>query len=104
MCIRDSLVEAYTAQGGDDFAHRVFAVADAELFSERDAHGGCYLHGDARLFFVERLPDFRAVVPDNDRAGRADGGALAAADADAFADGLEISDTWEAFRAEFPVT
>ena len=75
------LVHAHDLERCDKLVEHIFAARDAIGLAERYAHGGGDLNDDALLRVVQRAPRIADLVFHRDGAGRAHGGALAAADA-----------------------
>ena len=72
------VLEAHELQGGDELARHVLARLRAEVFAQRHADGRSDLDHDGLGGIVQGVPHAVAVLLRHDRAGGADGGALAA--------------------------
>ena len=75
------LVEAHAVQGGDDLAHGVLALGQAEGLGHGNTDGGSDLGHHAGVLVAQGVPDLGHVVVDGQRTGGADHAALAAGDA-----------------------
>ena len=86
-----NFVRTHDLECRDELVEHIFARGQTIGLTDGDAHGGRDLDDDTLLRVVQGTPRRADVVFDGDGAGRAHGGALAAADAVRGRDGLVVA-------------
>ena len=81
-------VGAEAAQRGDELAGAGLIGGQTEALGHADTHAGRVLHDDLAGLILQHRPELFGLVADRDRAGRAHGRALAAADTVGIPEGL----------------